>query len=243
LDAIPWPGGDWQATARLAATLVIGYLALMWLASINWTYRDNSSRTRDPISQAVCLAIVVVLPILGLPIYMALRPPETLQQSYDREVEQEAILADIQTVASCPACRRPAEAEFRVCAYCGTSLKEPCSRCNTLMLHAWRYCPQCATPRAASAPMAAPVAMAPPSRLDFSAGDEAYDDLEEPVRTAAPMANGTSTSATPAPRTAPPARTRRPVSRIGGSADNEAPPQREPRSAPAPTRRTAANEE
>ena len=110
-------GGDWLATARLAATLVIGYLALMWLATVIWTYRDISSRTRDPISQAVSVSIVVVLPLIGLPIYMALRPPETLQHAYDREIEQEAILADIQTMSACPSCRRPAEADFRVCAW------------------------------------------------------------------------------------------------------------------------------
>jgi hypothetical protein len=113
---ISWPGGDWQATARLAGTLIVGYGALIWLASLIWIYRDITGRTREPISQIVSLGIGVVLPLVGLPIYMALRPSETLQQAYDREIEQEAILADIQTAAACPSCGRPAEASFRVCA-------------------------------------------------------------------------------------------------------------------------------
>lgn len=215
-------GGDWLATARLAATLVIGYLALMWLATVIWTYRDISSRTRDPISQAVSVSIVVVLPLIGLPIYMALRPPETLQHAYDREIEQEAILADIQTMSACPSCRRPAEADFRVCAYCGTNLKEPCPRCNQLMLHAWRYCPHCATPRAMASAAAPPVTRPAAPRLDFSTGDEGYEEPQAPREVASaapPAANGASSrSSSPAPLAR-----RRPIARVGGTPDGEVP--------------------
>lgn len=181
---ISWPGGDWQATARLAGTLIVGYGALIWLASLIWIYRDITARTREPISQIVSLGIGVVLPLIGLPIYLALRPSETLQQAYDREIEQEAILADIQTAAACPSCGRPAEPSFRVCAYCGTALKDPCPRCREPMLHAWRYCPHCATPRAGAVP-----------RLDFSTCDE---DYEEPT-----PALGTSMSGRAAVRRRP----------------------------------------
>jgi hypothetical protein len=201
---IGWPGGDWQATARLSGTLVVGYVALLWLASLMWIYRDITSRTRDPVTQIVCMGIGVVLPIVGLPIYMALRPAETLQQAYDREVEQEAILAEIQTSSSCPNCNRPAEPAFRVCAYCGTPLKEPCLRCREPMLLAWRYCPHCATPRAVAAPA---------QRLDFSTGDDAYD---EPVRPVTPSIAGRT-----AVRRRPPTRT---------SAEGDREPPRTPRS-------------
>lgn len=231
-----WPGGDWQATARLVATLVIGYIALIWLASVIWTYRDISSRTRDPISQAVMLSIVIVLPIIGLPIYMALRPPETLQQAYDREIEQEAILADIQTMAACPGCRRPAEADFRVCAYCGTTLKDPCPSCNQLMLHAWRYCPHCATPRARSS-MAPATAQAP--RLDFSNVDDGYD--EAPARPAYAEASATNGSSNGAPASSkPPLRRRSVAARAANLPDPDASPRGESR--PTPSRRPAAEE-
>lgn len=227
---IGWPGGDWQATARLAGTLIIGYVALMWLASVIWTYRDISSRTQDQVSQAVMVGIVVALPIIGLPIYLALRPAETLQQSYDREIEQEAILADIQTQSACPSCRRPADPDFRVCAYCGTALKEPCPRCNELMLHAWRYCPHCATPRARTA---MPAAASAPPRLDFSTGDEAYDEPPAPApmpARAAPVAeastNGSNGAAAPASASRSPLR-RRTMARV-------------PSAEPEPTARTEA---
>jgi hypothetical protein len=231
---IGWPGGDWQATARLAATLVIGYLALMWLASVIWVYRDITSRTRDPISQLVILSIVVVLPIIGLPIYLALRPPETCRPT--TEIEQEAILADIQTTAACPSCRRPAEPTFRVCAYCGTTLKEPCPRCNELMLHAWRYCPHCATPRAvAPTPINAPL-RAPAPRLDFSTGDDAYYD--EPAARASASVGDLPSSATPPP--ARPALRRRPVRTTNAPEGDPAPRGDTPR--PTVSRRPASEE-
>ena len=83
MDALlGWPGGDWQATARLVAVLVGGYLAVIWFASILWVYRDISARTRDPVSQTIGVAIAVAMPLFGLPIYFVLRPSETLQQAY-----------------------------------------------------------------------------------------------------------------------------------------------------------------
>lgn len=169
---IGWPGGDWQATARLGGTLAGGYVALIWLASVLWVYRDISSRTRDPVSQTVSVAIAVVMPLIGLPIYFALRPNETLQEAHDREIEQEAMLSEMHSLTSCPNCRRPVEGDFMVCAYCGTGLKQPCASCGQPLRAAYRYCPQCATPRAIPEPARRA------SRLDFGVDDEDEDFLE-----------------------------------------------------------------
>ncbi|MEZ4501610.1 MAG: zinc ribbon domain-containing protein [Dehalococcoidia bacterium] len=175
---IGWPGGDWQATARLAGTLAGGYIALIWLASVLWVYRDISSRTRDPVSQTVSVAIAVVMPLIGLPIYFALRPNETLQEAHDREIEQEAMLSEMHSLTSCPNCRRPVEGDFMVCAYCATELKQPCASCGQPLRAAYRYCPHCATPKPV------PEAERFASRLDFSVGDE--EDELEPVLERAP---------------------------------------------------------
>ena len=170
---IGWPGGDWQATARLAGTLAGGYLALIWLASVLWVYRDVAGRTRDPVSQTVSVAIVVVMPLIGLPIYFALRPNETLQEAHDREIEQEAMLSEMQSLASCPSCRRAVESTFMSCAYCGTALQSPCASCGQPLRAAFRFCPHCATPRAQIAEPQRPV------RLDFSV-DDGFEDAPPP---------------------------------------------------------------
>ena len=95
---IGWPGGDWQATARLAATLVGGYLFILWATSVLWVYRDIQQRTRDPVSQLTAVAISIVFPLVSLPIYAALRPPETLQDAYLRLLEREVLLSELGTM-------------------------------------------------------------------------------------------------------------------------------------------------
>ena len=144
---IGWPGGDWQATATMAAVLVALYLALIWITVILWAFRDIRSRSRDPFSQLVGVALVTALPFLGIPLYLVLRPSETLQHAYDRQLEQEAILSELHSVSACPQCRRPVQDEFMACPHCRTSLKEPCAQCGRLLTHAWRHCPFCSTTR------------------------------------------------------------------------------------------------
>ena len=171
---IGWPGGSWESTARLAAVLVGGYLFVLWLASILWVYRDIRSRTRDPISHLTGVAIATVFPLVGLPVYLVVRPSETLQEAYDRQLEQEAILSELHSISACPNCRRPVQDEFQVCAYCATQLKQPCKNCGHLLQFSWRHCPFCATAREL------------PRREPVYEIDEAEDEpVEEPRRSPA----------------------------------------------------------
>lgn len=99
MDAlIGWPGGDWQATARLVSTLVGGYLIVLWATSVLWVYRDIRARTRDPVSQLTAVAISIVFPLVSLPVYAALRPPETLQDAYLRLLEREVLLSELGSI-------------------------------------------------------------------------------------------------------------------------------------------------
>jgi len=95
---IGWPGGDWQSTARLSGTLVGGYLIVLWATSVLWVYRDIRSRTRDPVSQLTAVAISIVFPLVSLPIYAALRPPETLHDAYLRLLEREVLLSELGSI-------------------------------------------------------------------------------------------------------------------------------------------------
>lgn len=149
---LSWPGGSWQATARLFGGLISAYLLIIWLASIFWVFRDIRSRTTDIVSHVISVAIAVVFPIVGLPIYLILRPADTLTSAYDRQLEQEALLSELQTVSACPNCRRPVQDEFQVCAFCATPVKQGCTRCGRQLRLSWRYCPYCATPRTPSQP-------------------------------------------------------------------------------------------
>jgi len=142
-----WPGGDVESALQLTGFLFGCYLTLVWVASVLWVYRDIRSRTRDFVSQLTATVLALVLPILGLPLYLVLRPRRTLQDSYERQLEQEAMLSELHALSACPRCRRPVHDDFMVCAYCRTRLREPCGACGRLLLYAWRNCPYCATQR------------------------------------------------------------------------------------------------
>jgi hypothetical protein len=141
--------GGWVTSLKLLGTVTVAYLLLLWFASILWAYRDIRSRTMDPISQAIGVAVVALLPLFGVAIYLIVRPSETLAESYERELEQEAIRSELHSLAPCPNCRRPVERDFVVCAYCRTPVREECSRCRKLLSLDWRHCPYCGTSKPA----------------------------------------------------------------------------------------------
>ena len=65
--------------------LLVVFGVAIWLALIRWTQMDARRRLR---SGAVIRAatLLAVLPLIGPVIYMILRPPEFLEDAYEREI-------------------------------------------------------------------------------------------------------------------------------------------------------------
>lgn len=120
-------------------------LAAFWLAMIIWAYRDMRARSRDTLAQLLVGLLVAVLNLPGLLIYLFLRPRETLSEAYERSLEEEALLQEIEEKPVCPACRQKVQAEWQACPHCHTRLKKPCVRCGRMLDLAWDLCPHCAT--------------------------------------------------------------------------------------------------
>ena len=146
-------------TGDLVLVAIIGlvaYLLVLWVAALVWTYRDVVARTSDTFTQTIALVLVVVFNIPGLLVYLVLRPKDTLMDAYDRQLEAEALLHEIQEQATCPRCRRKVEAEFVACPYCRNSLGMPCESCGKTLTSSWVLCPYCSAERAQpAAPVAA----------------------------------------------------------------------------------------
>jgi len=142
-----WSGGNWENVATLAGTIAVAYVLVVWISIIAWTYRDIRDRTRDAAFQIVAVLLVLVFPFLGWVIYMLLRPSETLAQAYARSLEEEALLQELEEQGICPSCKRYVTADFVVCPYCRTQLKEPCANCGRPLSFNWVACPHCATPK------------------------------------------------------------------------------------------------
>lgn len=140
---ISWPGGDWQTTAKIVAALIIVYLAAIWLALVFWTYRDIRQRSRDPVMQTVAVLLVLLFFLPGHWIYLVVRPRYTLTELYERSLEEEALLQELEDQKACPNCRRRVRDEYLICPSCRAQLKEPCRSCGRPLSYAWLACPYC----------------------------------------------------------------------------------------------------
>jgi len=120
-------------------------LAAFWLALIIWAYRDMRARSRDPLAAILVALMVAVLTIPGVFIYVMLRPRETLSEAYERSLEEEALLQEIEDKPHCPGCGQRVDAHWQVCPHCNTRLKKPCTVCNHLLELPWEVCPYCAS--------------------------------------------------------------------------------------------------
>ncbi len=150
-----WPGGSWQDTVRLVLTVLSIYGAIIWVALIFWVFRDIRQRTRDPIMQLIAVLLVLAGFLPGHWIYLILRPRQTLTELYERSLEEEAILQDLDDQKACPACRRRVRDDYLVCPFCLVELKERCEACDKPLDFGWLACPYCGhekTPAIASGP-------------------------------------------------------------------------------------------
>lgn len=130
----------------VAVSFAAAFLAALWLAVVIWTYRDIRSRARDPLARILAALVVAVLFLPGILIYLILRPARTLEDEYQRSLEEEALLQNIEDIPQCPGCNRRIQADWIVCPSCHTRLKKVCHQCGKLMELPWNLCPYCATP-------------------------------------------------------------------------------------------------
>ena len=123
--------------------LLGAYLLAFWLSMVVWTFVDIRSRSRDILVALLSVLLVLVFSLPGLVIYLVLRPKETLTQAYQRALEEEALLQDIENQYVCPGCKQKIEADYIICPNCHTQLKERCPGCGHLLNLKWNICPYC----------------------------------------------------------------------------------------------------
>ena len=134
--------GTWLVIRNLAIFLV----AVFWLASIYWVYKDARRRIADPWLVAISTLLGAV-PFVGPLIYLFFRPPEYLEDVRERELEIRAMEARLgRRDSHCPVCRAEVEPEYLICPVCTTKLKQACVTCKSPLEPLWQVCPYCETP-------------------------------------------------------------------------------------------------
>lgn len=122
------------------------FIAALWLSLIIWTFRDIRRRSRDPLARILAVLVVAVLFLPGILVYFILRPQTTLEEDFQKTLEEEALLQSIEDSVVCPGCGRRVRDEWVACPSCYTRLKKPCHQCGKLMELSWNLCPFCSTP-------------------------------------------------------------------------------------------------
>lgn len=139
------------AIVQILVAVLSGFFVAFTLSLVVWTYRDIRSRSRDVFAHILAALIVLLFNVPGLVIYLILRPRETLAEAYERALEEEALLQDIEEKQACPGCKQPVQPDYMVCPNCHTKLRKPCVHCGRLLHLKWNVCPYCGTSQAVPA--------------------------------------------------------------------------------------------
>ena len=121
------------------------FLVALWISMIIWTFKDVRSRSRDVFAILLATLMVVIFGPLGLLLYFLLRPKSTLAEQYERALEEEALLQDLEERPRCPGCSRQVNEAWIICPDCHTTLKKICPKCENSLNLQWNICPFCGT--------------------------------------------------------------------------------------------------
>jgi RNA polymerase subunit RPABC4/transcription elongation factor Spt4 len=126
------------------------FLVALWLSLVYWTWRDMRARSHDRFLRVLAPLLVLLLNLPGILLYLVLRPRLTIEEEYERALEEEALLAGIEEALKCPGCGRRTEKDWQICPHCHTRLRKSCTRCGRLLELPWNLCPYCGQPAQAA---------------------------------------------------------------------------------------------
>ncbi|MES2210166.1 MAG: zinc ribbon domain-containing protein [Chloroflexota bacterium] len=177
--------------------IVAIYWAILWLAAAYWAFRDLQLRTDNPIAPYLAAAFVIVFTPVLFPLavfaYRIVRPQERIGEIYERNLAEEAMLAEIESVRHCPACDRTVHDEWIICPTCRTRLNRVCPNCSKLVGLDWSLCAWCGRDFERAEVVAGAV-ISPSTRQSLGAGD-----ATAAIRSAS-RPSASRPSATPSPR-------------------------------------------
>ncbi|HEY6012395.1 MAG TPA: zinc ribbon domain-containing protein [Candidatus Limnocylindrales bacterium] len=123
------------------------YLVILWLASAYWAFRDMQQRSDNAILPYLAASgIIVFTPlffVLAVWVYKIVRPHEKIGEVWERNLAEEALLAEVEAIHHCPTCERRIDDEWIICPTCRTRLNRVCPNCSRLVGLDWSLCAWC----------------------------------------------------------------------------------------------------
>jgi RNA polymerase subunit RPABC4/transcription elongation factor Spt4 len=136
-----------SAPVQLAIQAISIYFVILWLAAAYWAFRDMQLRTENPILPYLAASFIIIFTPVFFPlaifVYRIIRPQEKIGEVYERNLAEEALLAEVEAVKSCPTCARRINDEWIICPTCRTRLNRVCPNCSRLVGLDWSLCAWC----------------------------------------------------------------------------------------------------
>ena len=136
-----------NAVVQMVLYATFGYMILLWIVAAYWAFRDMRDRTENPVLPFLATGLIILfLPFffpLGVVVYRVVRPPERLGDVYERNLAEEALLAEVEAVKTCRGCDRRVHDEWILCPWCRQRLNRVCPNCDRLVGLDWSLCAWC----------------------------------------------------------------------------------------------------
>jgi RNA polymerase subunit RPABC4/transcription elongation factor Spt4 len=124
--------------------VVIAYMGLLWLAIIIWVTRDSINRSTSLLFQTFSILINILVPILGVLLYLIIRPGKTNMDRYYEELEHKMLMeGSEERNTTCEKCLTLVDKDYTFCPNCGTKTKKTCTKCKKHFPGIWDICPYC----------------------------------------------------------------------------------------------------
>jgi len=132
---------------QLGFQLLTIYWIVLWIAAAYWAFRDMQGRSDNPLAPYLAAAFIIVFSPLLFPLavftYRIVRPQERIGEVYERNLAEEAMLAEIEAIPHCPSCERRVDPAWLICPTCRTRLNRVCPNCTRLVGLDWSLCAWC----------------------------------------------------------------------------------------------------
>ena len=167
------------------------YWVVLWIAAAYWAFRDLQGRTENAIAPYLGAAFIIVFTPILFPLavftYRIVRPQDRIGEVYERNLAEEAMLAEIEAIPHCSSCDRRVDPAWIICPTCRTRLNRVCPNCTRLVGLDWSLCAWCGREfeRHEALPAGAPRVTRPEHQALPAHGS---DDVRAAVRVRAPQA-------------------------------------------------------
>jgi hypothetical protein len=116
------------------------YGLLFWIAILFWVTKDALYRSTNISFHIVAILINLVIPFVGLFIYLLIRPEKSMLEVFHEELERR-VFGERQF--GCSECGGLNSEDAKFCIFCGEKLFTPCQKCEKENIRKAKFCSGC----------------------------------------------------------------------------------------------------